>query len=356
MSDSRAPDDDLPQIPPSVNSEAISRLPFAFVISDSALPDNPIVFVNRAFLDQTGYAAEDVIGRNCRFLQGEHTEPDAVRALREAIVAEREVTVDIVNYRADGTRFVNRLMVAPLYEEDGSVRHYLGVQHDHHDVLVHADRAIELTERLREMQHRMRNHLSMLLALIRMEARRQSDPVGKIDVLAARVEALGMLYDQVENPGGEKDDDSVALGVYVRRVCGAMEMLSPSTRIGVDVEVETFEVPVEQAARVGLLLCEILTNALRHAYSEGASGEVRVSLVHGPEHDELSVSDDGAGLGESLWPDDPDTLGGLIARDLVARLNASLEVDSTSSGTTVRVRMPRLGRGLERAGAQESES
>ena len=342
MSDTRAQDDDLPPMPPSVNSEAISRLPFAFVISDSALPDNPIVFVNRAFLHQTGYAAEDVIGRNCRFLQGEHTEPDAVQALRDAIDEEREVTVDIVNYRADGTRFVNRLMVAPLYEEDGAVRYYLGVQHDHHDALKHADRAIELTERLREMQHRMRNHLSMLLALIRLEARNQPDPAGKVDVLAARVEALGMLYEQIENPGARADDRSVALATYVRRVCGAMEMLSPSTRIGVNVEVETFEVSVDRAARVGLLLCEILTNALQHAYAAGAAGEVLVSLVHERERDVLSVADDGAGLGDALWPDDPDTLGGLIARDLVRRLDAELEVESGVGGTTVTVRMARL--------------
>ena len=343
MTDVRPHDPDLPPLPEGVNPETVARLPFALVISDSSLPDNPIVFVNRAFLDQTGYAADEVIGRNCRFLQGEETEPDAVQALREAIAEDREVTVDIVNYRADGTRFVNRLMVAPLYEDDGSVRHYLGVQHDHHEVLKHADRAIELTERLREMQHRMRNHLSMLLALIRLEARRQRDPVGKVDVLAARVEALGMLYDQVEGPDGAAADDRVALGTYVRRVCGAMEMLSASTRIGVDVEVESAEVAVDRAARVGLLLCEILTNALRHAYEDGAAGEIRVSLVHAEDgHDLLTVADDGAGLGEALWPDDPETLGGLIARDLVRRLDAELEVDSSGAGTTVRVRMPRL--------------
>ena len=342
MSETSAAEADLPELPAGVQPEAIARLPFALVITDSTLADNPIVFVNRAFLEETGYAAEEVLGRNCRFLQGEHTEPEAVEALRSAIAEQREVTVDIVNYRADGTRFVNRLMVAPLYEEDGSVRYYLGLQQDHPAALAHADRAIELHERLREMQHRMRNHLSMLLALIRAEARRRPDAEGKVDVLAARVEALGMLYDQIEHPGARPDDRSVALGIYVRRLCGAMEMLSRTTRIGVDVEVETFEVPVERAARVGLLLCEILTNALRHAYDDDVAGEIRVSLVHQAAHDLLTVSDDGSGLGDALWPDDPDTLGGLIARDLVRRLDAALEVESGAVGTTVRVRMPRL--------------
>ena len=335
--------EELPPMPDGVDGEAIRRLPFALLITDAALPDDPIVFVNRAFLDQTGYRVDEVIGRNCRFLQGEHTDPESVRALREAIAEDREVTVDIVNYRAGGERFVNRLMVAPLYDGDGTVRHRLGIQHDESDAGRHAERAIELTERLREMQHRMRNHLSMLLALIRLEANRREAPEGKIDVLAARVEALGTLYDQISDPAGGDDDASVALGTYVRRVCGAMEMLSDRARIGVNVDVEPFETSVDRAARVGLFLCEVLTNALRHAYGDTERGEISVSLVHdGAAGATLTVADDGRGLGEALWPEDPGTLGGLIVRDLVRRLDASLHVESGPAGTTVRLALPEL--------------
>ena len=336
------PDDPLPAMPAGVDGEAILRLPFALVITDRTLPDNPIVFVNRAFLDQTGYAVEEVVGRNCRFLQGEHTDPDTVRALREAIEEDQEITVDIVNYRADGERYVNRLMVAPLYDDDGAVRHHLGIQHDESDAGRYAERAIELTERLREMQHRMRNHLSMLLALIRLEAGRQARPEGTIDVLAARVEALGTLYDQISDPGGGDDDASVALATYVRRVCGAMEMLSERVRIGVNVDVERFETSVDRAARVGLFLCEVLTNALRHAYGDADRGEISVSLVHDGRGATLVVADDGRGLGDADWPNDAGTLGGLIVRDLVKRLGAALEVESSPVGTIVRLVLPEL--------------
>ena len=352
MSDASTTDDPgrgLPPMPDGVDGEAILRLPFALLITDATLPDDPIVFVNRAFLDQTGYAVDQVVGRNCRFLQGEHTDPESVRALREAIAEDREVTVDLVNYRAGGERFVNRLMVAPLYDDDGTVRHRLGIQHDQSDAGHHAERAIELTERLREMQHRMRNHLSMLLALIRLEAGRQERPEGRIDVLAARVEALGTLYDQIADPAGGDDDASVALGTYVRRVCGAMEMLSDRARIGVNVDVEPFETSVDRAARIGLFLCEVLTNALRHAYGDAERGEISVSLVHsGPGTDggaggaTLSVADDGRGLGEARWPEEPGTLGGLIVRDLVRRLDATLEVESGPTGTTVRLALADL--------------
>ena len=337
------PGGELPSMPDGVDGEAILRLPFALLITDATLPDDPIVFVNRAFLDQTGYAVEEVLGRNCRFLQGEHTDPGTVAELHEAIAEDREVTVDVVNYRANGERFVNRLMVAPLYDDDGAVRYRLGVQHDESDAGRYAERAIELSERLREMQHRMKNHLSMLLALIRLEANRQEASENKIDVLAARVEALGTLYDQIADPAGGDDDASVALATYVRRVCGAMEMLSDRARIGVNVDVERFEVSVDRAARIGLFLCEALTNALRHAYGNAERGEISVSLVRGTGGGAtLSVADDGRGLGDALWPDDPGTLGGLIVRDLVRRLDARLEVESSPAGTTVRLELPGL--------------
>ncbi len=342
MSDPGATLPELPPMPADVQGEALLRLSFALLITDSQQPDDPIVWVNHAFLEQTGYALDEVIGHNCRFLQGEDTDPESVRALREALEQDREVTVDIVNYRRDGERFLNRLMVSPVYSDDGAVRYRIGVQHDENDAGRHAERALELSERLREMQHRMKNHLSMLLAMIRLEARRQDGAEGRVDVLAARVEALGALYEQIADPAGGDDDSSVALGTYVRRVCSAMEMLSDRARIGVNVEADPFEASVDRAARIGLFLCEVLTNALQHAYADTDRGEILVSLVSRGSGGVLSIADDGRGLGEARWPNDPDTLGGLIVRDLVRRLDGTLEVDSSSVGTTIRLVLPEL--------------
>eukprot|EP00605_Chrysophyceae_sp_TOSAG23-4_P001144 GSChrysophyteH1.ASY1.ANO1.1251.1 assembled CDS len=99
-----------------------------FVISDPNQPDNPIIFASAGFLSLTGYTKEQVIGRNCRFLQGAATEPAAVRSIREALAKYEDVTVCLVNYRADGTPFWNQLFVAPLKDGNGKVVNYLGVQ------------------------------------------------------------------------------------------------------------------------------------------------------------------------------------------------------------------------------------
>jgi len=79
------------------------------VITNPALPDNPMIFISDEFEIQTGYSPQEALGRNCRFLQGPETDPKAVKAIRRALESESEITVDILNYKKDGTRFWNRL-------------------------------------------------------------------------------------------------------------------------------------------------------------------------------------------------------------------------------------------------------
>lgn len=98
------------------------------VISDPSLPDNPMIYVSEEFERQTGYAAEEAIGRNCRFLQGPETDPHAVEAIRHGLLARTPFSIDIVNYRKDGTPFVNRLRIRPIFDEDGQLMYFAGAQ------------------------------------------------------------------------------------------------------------------------------------------------------------------------------------------------------------------------------------
>ena len=98
------------------------------VFSDPSLPDNPMIFVSDEFEAQTGYSIEESIGRNCRFLQGPETSPEAIEAIRWALRAETRFSIDILNYRKDGSAFVNRLRIRPIYDADGRLLFYAGAQ------------------------------------------------------------------------------------------------------------------------------------------------------------------------------------------------------------------------------------
>ena len=106
----------------------MTRMPM--IITDPRQDDNPIVFANKAFLDLTGYEESEIVGRNCRFLQGTDTDREAVRALRSAVAAREAISIEILNYRRDGTPFWNAVFVAPVYDDDGKLIYFFASQLD----------------------------------------------------------------------------------------------------------------------------------------------------------------------------------------------------------------------------------
>ena len=100
------------------------------IIITSSEGDLPIVYCNAAFEQLTGYPASEVLGRNCRFLQGEHTDAETRARLRNALCAGERVDVIILNYRRDGTPFWNALNLAPIHDPSGRVTHFVGIQTD----------------------------------------------------------------------------------------------------------------------------------------------------------------------------------------------------------------------------------
>ncbi len=113
-----------------MRDDAIAAASNGIVISDASLPDYPLIYVNPAFLAMTGYAEAEVLGRNCRFLQGPGTDSAAVAALREAVRTAQPRQTLILNYRKDGTEFWNEITVSPVCSPSGAVTHYVGIQTD----------------------------------------------------------------------------------------------------------------------------------------------------------------------------------------------------------------------------------
>jgi PAS domain S-box-containing protein len=109
-------------------ADSIARSPIASVISNPRKSDNPIEVANVAFCDLTGYPESEIVGRNCRFLAGEATEPWLTERIREGVRTRRPVLVDILNYKRDGTPFRNGVLVTPLFDEEGSLQWFLGSQ------------------------------------------------------------------------------------------------------------------------------------------------------------------------------------------------------------------------------------
>jgi HTH-type transcriptional regulator, bacterioopsin transcriptional activator and related proteins len=146
----RTAEGEVPSDDRVLKERAINEAPVGITISDPNREDNPLIYVNDAYEEMTGYCADDAIGRNCRFLQGEESDPEAVGTMREGIDAKRPVTVELKNYRKDGTEFWNEVTIAPVRDERGVVTHFVGFQND---ITARKEAEIELERRRAELEY-----------------------------------------------------------------------------------------------------------------------------------------------------------------------------------------------------------
>ena len=157
-----------------------TRMPM--VITDPRLPDNPIVFANNAFLEMTGYSQDEILGHNCRFLQGPDTDPHAVAEVRRHIAEEREYATELLNYRKDGSSFWNALFVTPLRNHAGELLYFFSSQldvsrrKDAESALGQAQKMEALGQLTGGIAHDFNNLLQLIL--------------GNLDVMARRVKTL----------------------------------------------------------------------------------------------------------------------------------------------------------------------
>lgn len=335
-------------MPSGMSTAALAKLPLALVLTNPHLEDNPIIYANRAFETITGYSAGAIIGRNCRFLQGDATDPEQIRRIGEALRDEEDVTVEIQNYRADGTLFLNKLMITPLYDEQDNLQCFLGVQRD---MTVEEEVSSENSSdtALGEIQHRVKNHLSMIIGMIRMQARVKTSEES-FSALARRIESLQLLYQEMTDAGvGSSKSETVPLGAYVSRIASTIGHLDGRRSVRINVDCDAITLKVDRAARIGLLFSELLTNALKHAFEGRQEGlvEARLKMLSSGVI-RLTVVDDGVGLNEDeAWPYNSKKPPRELDRDAVQKAvdDTQRQVDADRGGNDARQIASSLGMG-----------
>ena len=190
---------------------------------------------------------------------------------------------------------------------------------------------------LRELQHRVKNNLQMITALIRLESRNLPDDMvsERFDRLAGRVEALALLYRSLSEEGHAQVID---LGVYLSQIASAVMGAHAVEGIRLDLKVDTWPVSINVAMPAGLAVNELLTNALKHAFTGREGGTITLHSLVDDLGCEVVVADDGNGLPHgSRWPQ-TGKLGALIVESLRENANAQIKVESRPGGG-VRVTM-----------------
>ena len=325
---------------------AVTASTNSIVITDPNQPDDPIVYVNPAFERTTGYAAEEALGRNCRFLQSEDRGQPTLGELRAAVREGRHCTVVLRNYRKDETLFWNELSIYPVRDEDGRVMNFVGVQND----VTERRRAEQELSEIRRAERRriardlhdiVLQDLSGALQSLRLTHLRGAKGSGMELDLGEELEALRRatsgLRSAIYDLRHEKERPFVE---SVKSLVELNRQLTPERKIELTVE-EGFpeELPGEASVELLRVLQEALTNARRHSEARN----VEVKLRTDDEAILIEVADDGRGF-------DPGSaragIGLSAMRERVEGLGGKIEVRSPpGEGTKVTLRVP-LGGGI----------
>lgn len=328
-----------------------TRMPM--VITDPKLPDNPIVFANEAFQRSTGYAREQIVGRNCRFLQGPDTDPQAVQKIREAISSATPLNVDLLNYRADGSMFWNALYISPVTDDAGTVQFFFASQMDVTqridaqaeiadqkamvDKLV-ALRTKELSDALQtktillhEVDHRVKNNLTMIGSLLRLQAHSLPDPAlrATLNNMLERVDALAAVHRQLYQ---STDLTKFEIGTFAETMVRDVVAASGRDNITVNANVETVNVTSGKASAVGLVINEVVTNAIKHAFSDGRAGTLSLNVCQEGEQVRVEIADDGKGF-DVAHAKQQETLGQSLIDALARQVGSPPVWQSDATGT-----------------------
>jgi PAS domain S-box-containing protein len=358
-----------------VEAVRVTRMPM--LVTDATLPGNPITFANPAFVALSGYALDELLGQDPHFMNGVATDPHAIRQYQTAIRNGQDESLEIVQYRKDGTPFRAMLFACPLDDGQGTVtNHFLSY--------LDITRRFEAEESLRaltlelearvaartkeletandsltrlvadrdmllvEVNHRAKNSLAIAASLLAIQGRRQPDPAVKalFDEAQSRLNAMARVHDLLSK---SERSQRVDVATYVTDLCEALRPITESDdRIRLEVEVEEgILVDAGTAVPLGIVLTELVTNAVKYAFPDQRSGTIRVQLQRGQQGwVEVLIRDDGIGMSHLR----EGSLGYGLVRSLVEQIRGEMTTRS-DAGLTVTISFPGSARDVTIEGA-----
>lgn len=249
-------------------TKAMDEAPVGIVISDPAQEDNPLIYVNNGFTELTKYSQEDILGQNCRFLQGPLTDTEPVREMRDAIDSQDTVETDILNYRENKIPFWNHVQISPITDADGELTHFVGFQTDI-TARVESERRIGVLNRV--LRHNLRNNLNIVLG--HLESLRENPDVADELITTIRSPIVELLETSQKARQIESRMDTVSFQpeqLQVEYVINSA--ITHGKSIDEDVEIIT-KVDSSHAVlapeAITIAFKELVENAIRYAADAG---------------------------------------------------------------------------------------
>jgi PAS domain S-box-containing protein len=317
----------------------LDHVPVAILVSRVRGEHARIVYCNASYQTFTDTSCDEVLGAGWSVLDEFEEEDKPHRKLGAAAREEEDFLGVFRREAAEGGTTLVEAYAGVIQNPDGSENYRIVALVDVSDRDRRQREQLRQEVRdkdmlLRELQHRVKNNLQLVIALIRIEARQVREG-GSVDLesLARRVEALSLLYRALSMEAADKEID---LGHYLSEIGSAVMRSHGTEGIRLEMNVENCPISVNVAMPAGLVVNELITNSFKHAFADGREGTIAVRCLRAGEHYQVTVEDNGVGLpvGAS-WPA-RGKISDLMVRSLQENSGASLRVDSQPGrGVTV---------------------
>ncbi|MDB5541047.1 MAG: histidine kinase [Devosia sp.] len=310
----------------------LDHIPFAVAVAE-LMPAERIIYANPEFQRLAGTTAASLEGKTWTALPDTITSENSGKPLGDVLVSESDYLGTFVIPGSSVELIADAW--SNVIEDDSGKETYrlvaLSETNNHPTNETGEDyrqQVVEKDTQLRELQHRVKNNLQMITALIRLEARNLPDKStgDRFDTLAGRVEALALLYRSLAAEGA---GDTVDLGVYVSQIASAVMTAHAVEGIHLNLQVDTWPVAVDVALPTGLVINEVLTNSLKHAFADGDGGTITLKCLVDDSGCKVLISDDGKGLPEgATWPP-AGKMSTMIVQSLRENAHAAFTVESS---------------------------
>jgi PAS domain S-box-containing protein len=307
----------------------LDQVPIAIIVSELKSRER-IAYANPEFEKLSGQSAAEVEGAPWDVVRGQAEGANA-RNLGAAIVELNDCVGTFRIERPEREPAIVDVYSNIIEDDDGTPAFRLAalVEVSAHTRLEELEQRIrEKDTQLMEIQHRVKNNLQMITALIRIETRNTQTRIdaAPFDRLAGRIESIQLIYKLLSAHGKE---DEIDLGVYLSEIASSVMHSHAVEGIRLDLKVDTYPVSVNVAMPTGLVVNELLTNSLKHAFVGRAGGTITLHSLADSKGCSVVIADDGVGLPEGVqWPK-RGKLGALIVRSLRENAKADLKVEST---------------------------
>jgi len=298
---------------------AVRQGPISIVITD---PDGSIEYVNPKFCSLTEYSKQEVLGKNPRILQSGKTPKKIYDKFWKTILAGKDWHGELHNKKKNGDLYWENVVISPILNKDGDITHFLGVKEDiTQRKITEKKMAASLLEKemlLKEIHHRVKNNMQIISSLLSLQTNKLNDP----DTIKAFVEAenrvhsMSLVHELLYQSDNFAD---INLQIYLEKLIEHISsMFIQKTKINIEIDTNNITLLIDQAIPCGLIVTELISNALRYAFPNSICGKIKIDVLQlNDNRYQMRIADNGIGFPKGYNWKNSRTLGLRLVRELV---------------------------------------